>query len=131
MEHFTNGFLGRWFTRSRYATLAAPYPEIELRDRHDEMVLKAKVPGLEKADIHVTIDGNVLTLKGERKREKEPGDEDRYACETSLGRFSRSIELPLAVKPANITAALSSGVLEIHLPKAEEVNKNRASIEVK
>jgi HSP20 family protein len=131
MERFMDGFFGRRFPRARYTTLAAPYPEAEMYDRKDEIVLKAEVPGLEKADIHVTIDGDVLTLKGERQREKETKDEDYYVCESSYGAFSRSIELPIAVRPDKITAALSNGVLQIHLPKAEEAKKNRATIEVK
>ncbi len=131
MERFMDGFFGRRFPRFRTAELAVAYPEIELYDRKDEVVLKAEVPGLEKSDIHVAIDGDVVTIKGERKREKETKDEDYYFCESTYGAFSRSIELPVAVKPDKVTAALNNGVLQIHLPKAEEAKKNHATVEVK
>jgi len=131
MERFMDGFFGRRFPRFRPAELAAVSPEIEMYDHKDEIVVKAEVPGIEKADVHVMVDGDVLTIKGERKRGKETKDEDYYCCERSYGVFSRSIELPVAVQPEKITAALNNGVLQVRLHKAEDAKKNRVTVEVK
>jgi HSP20 family protein len=131
MERFMDGFFGRRFRRFHAGQWAAVFPEIEMYDQKDEVIVKAEVPGLEKAGVQVTIDGEVLTIKGERKREREVKEEDYYCSERSYGAFSRSIELPVAVRRDKITATLTNGVLQIRLPKAEEAKNNQVSIEVK
>jgi HSP20 family protein len=99
-------------------------------DKKDEIVVKAEVPGLDKADIQVSVNGDLLTIKGEKKKEKETKEEDYYFCERAYGAFSRSLRLPLEVKADKITANLNSGVLEIHLPKAEGAKNTQANIPV-
>lgn len=131
MERFMDGFFGRRFPRFHPAGVAVAAPHIEMYDQKGEIVVKAELPGLEKDDIHVTVEGDVLTIKGERKREKETKDEDYYLCESSYGMFSRAIELPVTVKPDKITATLNNGVLQVHLPRAEDAQRNRVNIEVK
>ncbi|HUE01842.1 MAG TPA: Hsp20/alpha crystallin family protein [Bryobacteraceae bacterium] len=131
MERVMDGFFGRRFPRFRFAEPAVSGPGIEMYDHKDEIVVKAEVPGLDRSDVHVTIDGDVLTVKGERKREKETKDEDYYVCESSYGVFSRNVRLPVAVKTDKITATLNNGILQVHLPKAEEARKDRVPIEVK
>jgi len=131
MERFMDGFFGRPYRRFRFSEPAVLSPEIEMYDQKDEIVVRAEVPGLTKSDVSVSIDGDVLTIKGERKREKETKEEDYYLSESSYGAFYRNIALPVAVKPDKITAALSDGILEIHLPKAEEAKKNHVTVAVK
>jgi len=131
MERFMDGFFGRRFPRFRTPDFPAIWPDIEMYDHRDEIVFKAEVPGLEKSDVNITLDSGVLTIKGDRKREKETKEEDYYVCESSYGTFSRSIQLPVDVKPDKVTATLNNGILQIRLPKAEDAKKNHATIEVK
>jgi HSP20 family protein len=131
MERFMDGFFGRRFRRYRPAGWTAVSPEIEMYDHKDEIVVKASVPGLDKSSVQVTVDGDVLTIKGDRKQEKEVKEEDYYCCESSYGSFSRSVELPVAVKRDKITATLANGILQIRLPKAEEAKSNHVNIDVK
>lgn len=126
-----DGFFGRRFPRLSRTEVAVVAPDIEMYDHKDEIVVKAELPGLDKGDIRVTVDGDLLTIKGERKREKETKDEDYYLCESSYGTFSRTIDLPVAVKPDKIMAVLNNGILQVRLPKAEEAKKNHVAIEVK
>ena len=100
-------------------------------DTKDEIVVKAEVPGLDKPDIQVSVDGDLLTIKGEKKKEKETKEEDYYFCERAYGAFSRSLRLPVEVKTDKVTANLNNGVLEVHLPKAEEAKGKQANIPVK
>jgi HSP20 family protein len=97
-------------------------------DKNDEIVVKAEVPGLDKPEIQVSVDGNLLTIKGEK--EKETKEEDYYFSERAYGAFSRSLRLPVEVKADKVTANLNSGVLEVHLPKAEEAKAKQANIPV-
>jgi HSP20 family protein len=107
-----------------------PSPDLEMFDKNDEIVVKAEVPGLDKPEIQVSVDGNLLTIKGEKKKEKETKDEDYYFSERAYGAFSRSLRLPVDVKTDEVTANLNNGVLEVHLPKAEEAKGKQTSIPV-
>jgi len=119
MEHFMDKFFGRHPIRV-LSEVMVPSPDLEMFDKKDEIVVKAEVPGLDKPDIQVSVDGDLLTIKGEKKKEKETKEEDYYFCERAYGAFSRSLRLPVEVKADKITANLNNGVLEVHLPKAEE-----------
>ncbi len=130
MERFMDGFFGRRLRRYRAAELTVVSPEIEMYDHRDEIVVKVSVPGLDKSGVQVMVDGDVLTIKGERKKEKEVKEEDYYCCESSYGSFSRSLGLPVAVKRDKITATLTNGILQVRLPKAEEAKSNHVNIEV-
>jgi len=129
MEHFMDKFFGRHPARIS-SEVMVPSPDVEMLDKKDEIVVKAEVPGLDKADIQVSVNGDLLTIKGEKKKEKETKEEDYYFCERAYGAFSRSLRLPLEVKADKITANLNSGVLEIHLPKAEGAKNTQANIPV-
>jgi len=84
----------------------------------------------EKDEIDITLDGNTLTIKGEKKKEEEIKDEDYYRCERTFGAFSRSIDLPSEVKADKVNASFKNGVLEIRLPKTEEAKKNVLKVKV-
>ena len=94
------------------------------------MIIKAEMPGLTKDEIDITIDGNTLTIKSEKKKEEEVKEEDYYRCERTYGAFSRSIDLPVAVQTDKVNASFKNGVLEIRLPKTEEARKNIVKVKV-
>jgi HSP20 family protein len=131
MDHFMDKFFGRHPVRAALSEVMVPSPDLEMFDKNDEIVVKAEVPGLDKPEIQVSVDGNLLTIEGEKKKEKETKDEDYYFSERAYGAFSRSLRLPVDVKADKVTANLNNGVLEVHLPKAEEAKEKQTNIPVK
>ena len=112
----------------RAFTLEAP--AIDMYEEKDALVVKAEIPGLLKDEIDVSVTGNVLTIKGEKKKEEEVKEDDYYRCERTFGAFSRTIELPMDVKTDKVNASFKNGVLEIRLPKTEETKKNVVKVKV-
>jgi HSP20 family protein len=116
------------FGRLRGISLEAP--ALDVYEQKDDVVIKAEIPGLTKDEIDITLEGNTLTIKGEKKKEEEVKEEDYYRCERAYGAFARSIDLPVAVQTDKINASFKGGVLEIRLPKTEEAKKNVVKIKV-
>ena len=103
-------------------------PPVEMFEREDKFVVKAELPGMKKEDIDISVVGDALTIKGERKAETEIKEEDYHCCERSYGTFFRSISMPSAVDTKKIEANYEEGVLEISLPKAAEVKPKKIAI---
>jgi HSP20 family protein len=93
--------------------------------------MKAEVPGVAREDIHIQIDGNTLTLKGERRFAKDVQEESYLRIERAYGSFHRSFALPATVRPENVRALLKDGVLELALPKAEDSKPRRIAVDVR
>lgn len=106
-------------------------PLVEMFDRKDEILLRADLPGVKKEDVHVSITGDVLSIEGERKAEEEVKEEDYYCCERAYGRFYREVLLPAGVQKEKIDSEYKEGILEIHMPKAEEVKPKEIEVKVK
>lgn len=104
-------------------------PDIEVFEREKEFVLRADIPGLKREEITVELTDNALTIRGERKREKEEKKEGFYRSERSYGAFSRTIPLPEGVKTEEAKAIVRDGVLEVTLPIEKiEAKKRRLDI---
>lgn len=97
-------------------------PSVDIYDTKDAFMIKAELPGVDKNDIKVDVDGRLLTLRGERKTETETGGQDTsyYRREMFQGVFERTFTLPEAVDPATIKAEYKDGVLHLEVPKPEE-----------
>jgi HSP20 family protein len=106
-------------------------PAIEMFEKEDRFVVKAELPGMKEKDLDVSVVGDTLSIKGERKAESEVKEEDYYCCERSYGSFFRSIDLPSNVDAGKIEANFEDGVLEINLPKAAEVKPKKIAISAK
>jgi len=106
-------------------------PAIEVFEKGDKFVVKAEVPGMKEEDIDVSVVGDTLIIRGEKKAEAEVKEEDYYCCERSYGSFFRSVALPSTVDAKKIEASYDNGVLEITLPKAAEVKPKKVSISAK
>jgi len=106
-------------------------PALEMYEKDNNFVVKAELPGVKKDDVDVSIAGDALTIKGQKKASKEIKDEDYYRCESQYGSFSRTITLPAAVDAKKIEASYENGVLEIHVPKAKEAVPTKVEIKVK
>jgi len=103
-------------------------PAIDVFEKEDKFVVKAELPGMKEEDIDVSVVGDTLTIKGERKTESEVKEEDYYCCERSYGSFYRAIALPSNVDTKKIEASYEDGVLEVTLPKTAEVKPKKISV---
>lgn len=92
------------------------YPTVESYLEGDKLHVRADLPGMDPADIDVSIAGNMLTIKGERKSERKEKESEYLFCETSYGSFERTITLPEGVDTENVHAEYKGGVLEITMP---------------
>lgn len=99
-------------------------PRVDIYEDEDAIVLKAELPGVEKDNIVVDVEGRVLTLKGERSSDNEVKEESYYRRERTFGSFERRFNLPDNVDPEKITADYKDGILKLGIPKPEE-NKPR------
>jgi HSP20 family protein len=106
-------------------------PMIDVTETAKEMVVTAELPGLDEKDFEVTLSGDVLTIKGEKKAEHEEKSGDAYYMERRFGTFSRSVRLPFEVQDEKVDARYDKGVLTIRIPKPVEVQRAVRRIEVK
>ena len=109
-------------------TMGAWAPPCDIYEDGDCIIVKAEVPGIDRNDIDVQVENNVLTLRGERKREKEVRSENLYRTERSYGAFSRSFTLPVSVDTGRIKAEYKDGVLHVTLPKVEEAKPRKIKV---
>jgi HSP20 family protein len=112
------------------ATEAEWSPLVDVHETKDGFQLQVEVPGVKQEDIQVSMVGDTLTLKGERKRETEVKEDNYHRIERSYGTFQRSIVLPAVVDPNRIKATYRDGVLEVQLPKKEEAKPKEIKVEV-
>jgi HSP20 family protein len=110
--------------------VSVPSPALDVYEEKDEVVVKAELPGMAKEEIEVNLAGDVLTIKGEKKKEEEIKEEDYRYRERSYGSFVRSLELPCEVKADQVKATFKDGVLEVRLPKTEEAKKQSVAVKI-
>jgi len=105
-------------------------PAIDLTETSKEVVVNCEVPGMNPKDFDISLTGNLLTIKGEKKQEKEEKKEDYHLIERSYGSFTRTVQLPGEVMSKKISASYEKGVLRIVLPKSEQGQKKGLKIKV-
>lgn len=105
-------------------------PPLDLYEEENEIVVKAELPGMTKDDIQISSADNVLTIRGEKKKEEEDKGKDYYRAERVYGAFVRSVALPAEVIPEKARAIFKNGVLEIRLPKSEAAKKREIKVNV-
>lgn len=106
-------------------------PAVDIYETPDQVVMKAELPGLTREDIEINVRDNTLSLRGERKFEKEVKEENYLRIERAYGSFQRSFTLPATIQQDKIKAVFKDGVLEVSLPKAEEARPKQIKIDVK
>ena len=108
-------------------------PKIDVAESKDAIEVTAELPGVDEKDVDITLADDVLTIRGEKKTEREEQDKDKnwHVVERSYGSFSRAIPLPFDPDPAKVEAKFDKGVLHIHLPKSAEMAKKQQKIEIK
>lgn len=105
-------------------------PLVDIYETPDSVVVKAELPGIKPEEVDVQLSGDVLTIKGERKQEKEEKGKHFHRIERAYGSFQRSFTIGVPVKEKEIKATYKDGLLEITLPKAEEVKPKQIKIKV-
>ena len=105
-------------------------PALDLTETGNEFVVKAEMPGLDPKDIDISLSDNMLTIKGEKKQEREEKEENYHLLERSYGAFTRLIHLPGEINQQKITTSYKNGVLKIHLPKSQKAKKKEVKIKV-
>ena len=106
------------------------YPAVDISEGEKDITLKAELPGIDKKDVHVEINDGVITLRGERKLEKEEKKENYHRLERSYGTFNRSFTLPTTVDSGKVKANYKDGILEVTLPRKEEAKPKSIPVEV-
>ncbi|MDE3056373.1 MAG: Hsp20/alpha crystallin family protein [Bacteroidota bacterium] len=126
-DHFFHGNIfddGTSFTHSWV-------PAVDVHETEDAYVVTVELPGLKKSDVKVTVDNNVLTIRGEKKDERESKTVNAHRVERSYGLFERSLPLPASVKTGDVDARFDDGVLTVTLPKTEEAKQKLIEVNVK
>jgi len=106
-------------------------PAVDVFDQPDAVVLKAELAGMNPDGIDISVEDNVLTIKGERKFEEKVDEERYYRIERRFGSFQRSLALPQGVKPEDISASYDDGILEVRVPKAEQEQPKRIQVQAR
>jgi HSP20 family protein len=103
-------------------------PSVDIYENKDNIVLEAELPGMKQEDFDLSIENNVITLRGERKFEKTDETDNYHRVERSYGSFTRSFTLPQTVSAEGATAEYNNGVLRVMLPKKEETKSRRIQV---
>ncbi len=106
-------------------------PAVDLEETGDAFKITAELPGMDKKDIQITFENNVLSISGEKKAEKEIKEENYHRLERSYGKFHRSFELPGYIDRDKIEADYKDGILHITIPKTEEAKPKQIEVKVK
>lgn len=106
-------------------------PRVDLSETKDHVLVRAEVPGMDPADLHVEYRDGLLTLRGEKKRESEQKDEQFYRMERTYGAFARTLRLPALADPKKVEATFRQGVLVVTLPKVPEAVGTAVPIKAK
>jgi HSP20 family protein len=108
-------------------------PKLDMFEENGELVIKAEMPGVRKKDLDISLEGDMLTIKAEKKEEKEEGEKGttHYTRERRFGQYIRYMTLPARVDAEKVSATLKKGLLEIRLPRAEGPESKHIEVKVK
>lgn len=103
-------------------------PSVDIYENKNQIILEAELPGMNRGDFELTVENNVITLRGERNFEKKDDTDNYHRVERSYGSFTRSFTLPQTVSAEGATAEYTNGVLRVTLPKREETKARRIEV---
>lgn len=105
-------------------------PAVDVVEDEEKIIVKAELPGLKREDIDIELTGDTLTIKGERKFENEERKENYVRVERSYGEFRRVFTIGVPVKAGEVKANYKDGILEVQIPKAEEIKPKKVEVAV-
>lgn len=130
LDRFTRGW-GWSEMAEREEPWGGFFPPVDISETDKEIHVTAELPGLDEKDLDLSLSGNNLIIRGEKKAEKEEKGEHFYRKESSYGAFHRTIPLPAEVVEDKVEASYKRGVLKVRLPKSPEAQKARKKIAIK
>jgi HSP20 family protein len=133
IQHEMNRLFDSFFGRPAMAVTSTErtwVPLCDMWETKDDLYVTFELPGVREKEVNVSITGDVLTLRGERKWEKDLKDEAFHRLERVYGKFERAIPLPVPVQADKVKASYREGVLEVRLPKAEEIKPKEIKIDI-
>lgn len=114
--------------RDEEVGLGAWMPPVDIAEDREKITLTAELPGFKESDVQIQMEGNLLTIRGDRKFEEEKEGRNYHRVERSYGQFIRSFTLPNNVDRENIRARFNSGLLEVEMPKREDSKPKQIKI---
>ncbi len=121
-------FMTGWPMSETALSKAEWIPTLDVSETDTDVMVRVDVPGIDPKALEVSLTGDILTIAGERRDEKENKDENYYMCERSFGSFRRSIELPTNIDPDSVSAEHSNGVVSIRIAKARSARPKQVTI---
>jgi len=134
MDEFTGSFGAwpfSWDIKPLEWRLGAFVPTVDIKDRGNEIRIEAELPGVSEKDVDLSLSGDSLIIRGEKKHETEEKEKGYYRAERSYGSFERAIPLPVDVERDKIDATFKNGVLSITLPKCKEAIEHTKKIAIR
>ena len=116
--------------RGEESNLTTWAPAVDIYENEQELVVKADLPDVDPKDLDIRVENNILTIRGERKFEKNVSTENYLRVERAYGTFSRSFALSNTVNTEAIKAEYQNGVLTLHVPKREEAKPKQIKVNV-
>ena len=130
MQDDVSRFIDSFFRGNVTRSEAMPFtPEVDIEETSEAFVLRADLPGVSQKDVKVSLEGDTLTIHGERKEEKSEKSGNLLRVERQAGMFERSFTLGAAVRSDGVKATYRDGVLEIHVPKADQARVREIEIQ--
>ena len=130
LQREVNRVFDQMFGASAPMELGAFAPSVEMKETDGAVVVTAELPGMEEKDVELSLDGDILTIAGEKKQEKTEEKQGYHLTERSYGSFRRSLRLPWAADPAQTGASFEKGVLTVTLPRPPEAQSRSRRIPI-
>ena len=130
MNRLFDSFFGRPLGTATGTGSRAWMPVVDMYETKDDLILSFELPGVREKEVSVSITGDLLTVKGERQFNQELNNDNYHHMERAYGKFERTVQLPMPVQTGRVAATYRDGVLEVKLPKAEEVRPKEIKIDV-
>lgn len=130
MDRFFDDFFGSDLDRFPAGFETKWMPSADLLETDNELVAKVELPGMDKKDINISVQDNVLMIRGTKTQEKEDKNENYHRIERSFGSFQKSLNLPVPVDVKKVKASYKNGVLKVTLPKVPEAKAKEIPITV-
>jgi HSP20 family protein len=134
MNSLFDNFFGGVETAPRgnaYGFAGSFMPSIDVKENEKEFIIKAELPGVEEKDIEVTVTSDAVTIKGEKREEKEDKDKNYYYMERSYGSFCRVIPLDAEIESGKAEASFKNGILDIKIPKNQSAGTTGTKVQIK
>ena len=129
IDRLFDDFAGRWATT--HLPTGGYWPALEMVETGDGIDITAELPGVDPKDIDVSAAGAILTIRGEKKSEKQVKEKDYFCAERSYGAFSRTLQLPFEIDTSKVEAGFEKGVLKLHVTRPMGARKEARKIAIK